>query len=345
MSVESRRLFGRRKILIDDTEITSQNVLEVLQKTLQVHFLNSDEINYLYNYRKGNQPILYREKDIRPEINNKVVENHADEITSFKVAYLLHNRVQYVASEKDSAKSADIIRLNRWENSEKKTTNDISVMNWAHVGGVGIRMVLPDSMANVEADEAPFEQYSLDPRFAYVVYSNSLGEPPVMGVKYVTRSDGVVVYSVYTADRYYEIGYSPDTGHQIIRNEVNPLGMIPMVEYTLTDRMGCYERVLPLLDALNLTASDRENGVEQFVQALLLFHNVDISSDDFAKLRDLGGLKYADLDEQHKGDVKYLIAELKQTETQVLVDWEYQVILNICGMPNRNGTSDCTSDT
>lgn len=57
-------------------------------------------------------------------------------------------------------------------------------------------------------------------------------------------------------------------------------------------RLGAFEIVIPLLDAINMTESNRIDGVEQFVQALMLFHNVDISSEDYKKLRDEGAIKF-----------------------------------------------------
>ena len=107
---------------------------------------------------------------------------------------------------------------------------------------------------------------------------------------------------------------------------------------------GAFELVIPLLDAINLTDSNRIDGVEQFIQALMLFHNVDISSEDFAALREEGAIKFKDIDPQLKAEVSYLINSLNQGETQTLVDHMYQTVLTICGMPNRNGGSS-TSDT
>lgn len=343
---DERILLGRKKILIDEDYIDSSNVVSILRKTLNYHMVNSMDISYLYNYKKGLQPILFREKEIRPEINSRIVENHADEIVSFKVGYLLHNPVVYATSQTAGSINDDLIRLNKWMKTEKKNSCDKDVETWSHTCGIGIKMVLPDSMANLEEDESPFEIYSLDPRYSYVVYGNSLGEPRMMGVKYITTEDGAVIYSVYTKDKYYDISFDVGTGSSpILREEDNPLGEIPMVEYPLNqERMGCFEKVLPLLNAINLTASDRENGIEQFIQALLLFHNVTINDEDFDKLRAEGGIQYNDLDPQRKGDIQYLTAELKQSETQVLVDWMYKVVLYICGMPNRNGGGS-TSDT
>ena len=105
-----------------------------------------------------------------------------------------------------------------------------------------------------------------------------------------------------------------------------------------------FEIVLPLLDAINTTESNRIDGVEQFVQALMLFHNVDISSEDYKRLREEGAIKYKDIDPQFKAQIEYLTAELNQTQTQTLVDSMYNIVLTICGMPNRNGGSS-TSDT
>jgi len=76
----------------------------------------------------------------------------------------------------------------------------------------------------------------------------------------------------------------------------------------------------------------------------MLFHNVDISSEDYTKLRQEGAIKFKDIDPQLKAEIEYLTAELNQTQTQTLTDHLYDTVLTICGMPNRNGGSS-TSDT
>lgn len=332
--------FGRRKIFTDESEITDANVCAVLQKALTVHAQNRAEIDYLYQYYKGNQPVLYREKEVRPEIKNIVVENRANEIVSFKVGYLMGEPIQYVSRGDNEALTKNINQLNAYMQAEDKAAKDKELADWSHICGTSYRMVLPDSDAETENDEAPFEIYTLDPRYTFVVYHNSLGEAPVMNVKYVTRSDGTTVYSVYTKDHYFEI----DETFSIIRSEPQVLGL-PMIEYPAnTARLGAFEVVMPLLDAINTVDSNRLDGVEQFIQALMLFHNVDISSEDFEALKKEGALKFRDIDAQMKGEIKYLVEELNQQQTQTLVDHLYDTVLTICGMPNRNGGSS-TSDT
>lgn len=336
----ARTMCGRRMILTDVRTIDESNVVQVLQKAFVTHLANKIDIDYLWKYYKGRQPILDRTKDVRPEIMNKVVVNRANEIVSFKVGYLMGEPVQYVSRGDDEIVAQNISKLNSYMLEEDKPTKDKELAEWQHIAGTAYRIVLPDREAGVDPDAAPFEIYTLDPRFSFVVRYNDLGLPTVMGVKYVERGNGDRVFGCYTADHYYEI----DSSWKILKSEEQIFG-IPIIEYPLNNaRLGAFEVVLPLLDAINNVDSNRLDGVEQFIQALMLFHNVDISSSDFADVRKEGGLKYRDIDANFKAEVKYLTAELNQTQTQTLVDHLYDTVLTICGMPNRNGGSS-TSDT
>ena len=229
-------LCGRRVIYTDVEEITDGNVVSVLQKALTIHLQNRAEIDYLYRYYKGDQPILYRRKEIRPEINNTVVENRANEIVSFKVGYLMGEPVQYVARGDDKAVTDSVTRLNDYMLSEDKAAKDKELADWSHIAGTSYRMVLPDGEANVEEDECPAEIFTLDPRYSFVVYSTSLGNPAKMGVKYVLLEDGTLLFSCYTHNHFFEITNTWD----IRRSEEQILG-IPIIEYPANNsRLGAF---------------------------------------------------------------------------------------------------------
>lgn len=332
-------LYGRRMIKSDETEVTVENVVAILNKALPYHWENRSEIQYLWYYYRGLQPILNREKQVRPEICNKIVENRANEIVSFKSGYLMGEPLQYVSRGNGDNLSDAINQLNEFVFAEEKPAKDKELADWFHICGTSFRMVLPDEDVG-EDDDSPFEIYTLDPRNTFVVYNNGLGNKPLLGVKYVVDDNGIVHYSCYSDHEYFEIVES-----HIIKAEPHILGDIPIIEYPLNiARIGAFELVIPLLDAINLTDSNRQDGVEQFIQALMLFHNVDISSDDYEKLREEGAIKFRDIDPQLKAEVAYLTSTLNQGETQTLVDHMYQTVLTICGMPNRNGGTS-TSDT
>lgn len=333
MSVDiTETLYGRRVIYTDCSEITEKNLLSVLEKALSTHGKNRGEIQYLYDYYKGKQPIRNRTKEIRPEINNKIVVNRANEIVSFKVSYLMGEPVQYVSRSKDDI-SENLNRLNEYVFAEDKAAKDTELAKWFTICGTAYRMVLPDKLK--EEDESPFEIFTLDPRYSFVVYHSGLGNKPMMGVKTVLLEDNTELHSIYTKNMYFEV-----KDGVITKKEKHSLGTIPIIEYPANpERLGVFEIVIGLLDAINETASNRLDGVEQFIQALLILKGVDIDSEEFKTLKENGGLKIP-----LEGDAYYLIQELNQTQTQTLVDDMYDTVLTICGMPNRNGGSS-TSDT
>jgi SPP1 family phage portal protein len=330
-------MYGRRVITTDAKEITSDNIVSELNEAFNTHSLNRGEIEYLWNYFKGKQPILQREKKVRPEICNRIVENRANEIVSFKVGYLCGEPIQYVGRNSDEKVSQAIAELNEMMFSENKATQDKEVVEWQHICGTAYRLVLPDDSGN--EDEAPFEINTLDPRDTFVVYSSEVGNKPVFAVKYRINKENERIASVYTQNRYWKL-----IDDKVVESQAHSLGMIPIFEYPANNsRQGAFEIVLPLLDAINTVASNRLDGVEQFIQAFIKFVNCDIDEEQFKALKELGAIKVKST-EGSTADVSIVTQELNQVQTQTLVDYLYQTVLTICGMPNRNGGSS-TSDT
>lgn len=340
---------GRKVIYSDVDELTASNVVEVLEKAMPVHIANSHDINFLYDEYRGKQNILNRTKNVRPEINNRVIENRANEIVSFKSGYLMGEPIQYVSHGNGEAVAEAITALNEYMFLEGKSCKDKELADWLHICGTSYRIGLPRKQH--DEDNAPFEIYTLDPRYTFIIYHSGLGNKPLAGVKYVIKDDGTTVYSVWTDNWYYEIAEGQiinsavdDAEERVYEGEPTYYGQIPIIEYPANAaRLGAFEIVLPILDAMNEVASNRIDGVEQFVQALMVFCNCDIDTETFAALKELGALKYKS-DSSNPADVKMLTQELNQMQTQTLVDYMYETVLTICGMPNRNG-GNSTSDT
>lgn len=331
-------LYGRKVIYCDKDEINESNVLDVLEHILPIHEKNAKEIKFLYDYYKGKQPVLEREKEVRPEICNTVVENRANEIVSFKVGYLCGEPIQYVSRSSVEDVSKKIAQLNGFMLSESKPNKDKELIEWQMICGTAYRMVLPDSKD--DADEAPFELYSLDPRNSFVIYSNKIGHKPLAGVFYTVDDNKQKTFSIYTRNKFFEI-----KDKNITRNEPYSLGIIPIIEYPANKaRLGAFETVIPLLDAINLTESNRMDGIEQFIQSLAVATNCQFEENTTANdIRKAGMIVLKSIGE-NKADFKILSEQLDQSQTQTLVDNLYQAVLTITGMPNRNGGSS-TSDT
>ena len=336
--MDTRAMYGRRVITTDVAEITAENVVKVLEEAMKVHNKNRSEIDYLWKYYKGEQPILQRSKTVRPEICNKIVENRANEIVSFKVGYLCGEPIQYVGRTCEEAVTNNIGTLNEYMFLVDKPALDQEVVEWGMICGTAYRMVLDNEAYDAESDEAPFEMYTLDPRDTFVVYSNDVKRRRMLGVKYNTDEFGQKTFSAYADGWYFTI-----KDGKVTEAKAQALGE-PIIEYPANNaRLGAFEIVLPLLDAINNIESNRMDGIEQFIQAFVKFINCDITKEDFESLKDLGAIKVKSMDGQN-ADVDIVTNELNQQQTQTLKDDAYQAVLTICGMPNRNGGSS-TSDT
>ncbi len=349
--------FGRTKILTDVYDINSGNIEQVLNETLILHLQNRNAIDTLYNIYIGNQAILNRVKTIRPEINNRIVENRANEIVSFKVGYLCGEPIQYINKSEDENIGKEISKLNDYMSLCSKITLDNELAQWMYIAGVGYRYIAPNSESirrgvipkllgkSVSLDDPPFKIHTLDPRNTFVVHYSDVGEPAVMAVRYVQRRDGKVVYSAYTNDMYFELESGISGAPASLKKaQENTLGRLPIIEYPLNSaRLGAFEIVLPILDAINTIQSNRVDGIEQFIQSLIVLYNADIDEEKAAILREAGLIKLKSHGD-NKADIKILSEQLDQMQTQQLVDYMYQTVLNIVGMPNRNGGSS-TSDT
>lgn len=333
MSVDcGNDMFGRVRIVTNYKSINADNIIEVLNNSIREHGKNKAQIQKLYNYYAGNQYVLNREKEIRPEINNKIVENRAHQIVSFWDGYIMGEPIQYVSRDGDEDVSDAISKLNTYMDACDKHTEDVNLADDELICGVGYRMVLPTKS---DYEDTPFKIYTLDPRSTFIVYSNDIDHTPLMGVMITKDEENNDLFCIYTASEYFEI-----QGTEIKKQDRHMLGIVPIIEY-ITDkfRLGSFEVVMPLLDAINEVESNRIDGIEQFVQSYLMLKGVDMKQEDFDAMKKLGGIVVpAD------GDARYITQELNQTQTQVLVDHLYSTVLTICGIPNRNGGLS-TSDT
>ena len=336
--MDTRTMHGRRVITTDVAKITQENVVEVIKEAMKLHEKNRAEIEYLWKYYKGDQPILQRNKTVRPEICNRIVENRANEIVSFKVGYLCGEPIQYVGRSSEAAITTGVGTLNEYMFLADKPALDQEVVEWGMICGTAYRMVRGNDKYAAESDEAPFEMYTLDPRDTFIVYSNDVKRMRMLGVKYNTDEFGHKTYSTYSDNEYFLI-------EEDKVKEVKPhaLGAVNIYEYPANNsRLGSFEIVLPLLDAINNIESNRMDGIEQFVQAFVKFINCDITKEDFEALKDLGAIKVKSLDGQ-QADVDIVTNELNQQQTQTLKEDIYKAILSICGLPSMSDGS--TSDS
>ena len=67
---QSPCMSGRKVIYSDVEKITADNVVDVLNKAIGTHTENAGQIDYLYNYYRGIQPVFQRKKEVWHLIKN-----------------------------------------------------------------------------------------------------------------------------------------------------------------------------------------------------------------------------------------------------------------------------------
>jgi len=360
-----RNLRGRRQILSSATEITDENVIEVLNKALAIHQLNRKEELFLKNYEKGLQPILFRTKVYNDHINNKIVVNIANQIVTFKTSEFAGEPIMYVTrgtgmrasdtsdkgKEDEESVPEKVARVNSMMLSEGKQSKDYRLAYDMFTCGVGYRLTIHDSGREETdyLDEAPFEIYIPKAENTFVVRRSDVTRRVLMGVTYVFLDDEEKQpeYTVYTPNVKYTIS-GVDSEMKIINREQHNFGQVTLTEYPCNPNyMGAFEPVVPLLDAYNLTLSNKLDGIEQFIQALMVFDGVDISREDFLELKDLGAIKLPATQGGNGGrKLYYLNEQLDQSQTQTVLDGMYKHILRIVGMPSQGdgNTSDSSNN-
>lgn len=295
---------GRRRIYTDVSEITEQNIIQVLRDAFPVHEMNREEMLGLIKFDKGEQP-LQRPKIIRPEIDIHATANLANEITEFKLSYFWQNPVSVVQKSDKLPKGSDpekdneaIAKLNDFYFAEEKDSKDQEMARFVEICGIGYQMV--DIKRDYEEGDSPFDLIVLSPLYTFIVYSSDIKHEPMLGVTYtVDRLGQKKQFTCISKDRVYIVtaSYKLDKrgNKQIDRNgqykeeygfteesgQKNPFGEVNIGECIRAfDYMGCFERQIDDLNAFNILQSDLVNDISQNTQTIWWGNNVEFETDE-----------------------------------------------------------------
>ena len=336
----TKHMFGRTVILTSAKRITAENVVNVVEQAYNTHLINRSDIEYLWKYYKGDQPSRWRNREVRDELTAHIVENRANEITTFKCGYLVGKPITYIAANEGDDVSRKVAKLNDAMRMVGKKTRDKELVEWQMVGGVGYRYVVQNQN---RFRKVPFNLYTLDPRNTFVIRKNDYSKEVIAGVNYVEDEKNNIVFTVYTEDKVFTF----IKGGKSVSTKVNSFGLIPIIEYPAnTARLGCFEIVLSMLDAINDFDCARKEAVEQFVQSLLVLYNCQVDDGTTADTIRAAGMILLKTTGDAKADIKVIAEELNQQQNQTLKDDLYNSVLQIVGMPSQSaaGTSDSSNN-
>lgn len=344
--------------------LNDRNIVDALNLALKIHYENSDEIRYLKDYHNGIQNILNRTKEVRPDVDNKVVINYANTFTRDIIGYTYGKPMQYVArrSDEDGTIKDEVRLLNDYAELNDKSASDQEKATNASIYGISHRAVF--ARKTNSDDEAPYYYLNLDSENTFVAYSSQLDREPVFACTYMksygVNDDNYTLFTVYTMDKIYlyKVPFSSSSSYDsYIRATIsegnivkgfpkeNPLGMIPIIECENNQfRMGHWETAITLMDAINKTASDSVNDVEQFVNAILVAVNAEFSEE---QMRNVKENKYAEIKSFQglNADLKYIQAQLDGASVEQLRQYLEDCLRAVVGIPDRKTRGGGGGDT
>ena len=263
-------------------------------------------------YYKGQHEIL---SDADRE--NKLVCNHAKDISDTASSYFIGNPVTYKA-EGDIKALTDALETAGADETDGDNGLELSIYGLAY------------EYVYIKENENDLVTKNLSAENTFMVKDDSIEERELFAVYYYVRKDDSGTSSdhfmatILTSRYRYELDIEDSSAPQITVEEPQEHYMceIPIIEY-LNNKLGIgdFELQIPLIDAYNALMSDRITDKEQFIDAILAIYGTLLADDEV----DENGEFYRTADERKQAsDTAYKASHL--------CSYSY--------FPQYNGTSD-----
>ena len=294
----------RKICLPDDTEITT----DLIKKLLEIKEKENERYEILQGYYEGKAKILDRKKDEKKS-NNKLKLDYPSYIVDILLGLFVGKPISYTVAEEDREKMSLVQEILDLNNEQDENTE---IAKMAGIKGKGYEIVYVDEESNIRFNE-------VNPDNIIMVYDDKINPEPLFAIYQVPLFDAenidkeskdkkVILYTKGSIKEYISIGGDI----KFIEENINPFGEVPVIEFINNNEcIGDFERVLSLIDAINLSQSDTSNDFEEFTNAMLVLSGM-LDTDD-EDIRQLLEDRVILLDGDGKQAASWLIKEINDT--------------------------------
>lgn len=243
---------------------------QVIRHLILKHRSFVDHLITLEDYYEGKHKIL---NDKNRE--NKLVCNHAKDISDTASSYFIGNPVTYKA-QTDITDLTDKLEYAGADEADGDNGLDLSIFGRAY------------EYIYTKKDETDLMIKNLSPANTFVVYDDTIEQNELFAVYYYAkrddsdRTDIKYIATVVTEHYKYILNIQNIDGIQPTYEQAEPhyKGEVPIIEY-LNNKMGLgdFELQIPLIDAYNALMSDRVTDKEQFIDAILSLADLLVYTD------------------------------------------------------------------
>lgn len=268
----------KRICLPEDTEITE----ELLKKILKIHDEDIGRYKILQGYYEGKAKIFERTKD-KNKSNNKLVLDYPSYIIDVLLGLFVGKPISYTVKEENREKFK-VIQDTLDLNNEQDENTEVAKM--CGIKGRGYEIVYVDEESNIRFNEVNPENIVLVyddkiiPKPIFAIYQAELTDVDNLGRE--SKDKKIIIYKKDIIQEFAKV-----KGDLHLLNEYpNPFGEVPVIEFLNNNEgIGDFERVLSLIDAINLSQSDTANDFEEFTNAILVLYGIlDTDNEDIRQL-------------------------------------------------------------
>lgn len=244
---------------------------QAIRHLILKHRSKIKRLDELKKYYEGKHKIL---EDSNKE--NKLVCNHAKDISDTASSYFIGNPISYKSNE-DISILTDALETAGADEVDGDNGLDLSIYGRAY------------EYIYTKQGETDLTIKNLPPENTFIVRDDTIEENELFAVYYYARKDDtdtnniVYVATVLTTNFKYVLNIQDIDGPQALLEEPEShfKGEVPVVEY-LNNKLaiGDYELQIPLIDAYNALMSDRVTDKEQFIDAILAIYGTLLSDED-----------------------------------------------------------------
>lgn len=264
--------------LPEETEITD----ELVTKLIKLHEEDCERYITLEDYYRGKAKIYDRSKEDY-KANNKLALDYPSYIVDILLGLFVGKPISYTVAE-ENAEMMESLQEVFDLNDEQDENAEIAKI--CGIKGRGYEIVYLDEEGGVRFNE-------VQPENIVMVYDNHIKPEPLFCIYIREDADAESIgkesknklVTLYTKDSIKEMRLE-GSDLKLIEENANLFGAIPVVEFkNNNEAIGDFERVLSLIDALNLAQSDTANDFEEFTDALLVLAGMpQADSDDVNRM-------------------------------------------------------------
>lgn len=261
--------------LSEDTEITP----DLIKVLIDHHSKSLHRYEVLQNYYKGKTIIFDRKKD-EHKANNKLVFDYAGYIIDVLQGLFVGKPISYTPAEGAEKYMEEMQKILDANDEQDENTEIAKMMG---INGRGYEIVYVN-----ENKEICFNE--IKPQNMIFVYDNKIKPEPLFAI-YLPDADTVGENKkqfIYAYTKKENIVYSTENGGIAeIERTPNIFGEVPVIEFMNNDEgIGDYERVLTLIDEVNILQSDTSNDFEESTDAILLLYGMlNADADDIERIK------------------------------------------------------------